>query len=436
MVRPQASFDVRRPRDIFWMITNLPIITGLYLVMRTLWAHYVQAGDARVIRPVLMVRARVCHWVMTIKSPLIAADHCWLLWCEPLSPQLSHLTLVAVQCPVRECGGPLPAESPARARLPGASTVQPGQEPSPLLSSLSVWGWHWPLTLESTLLTTHEPQPMKFSGLPTPAQQPATPATILDRTECRERWVGRQLGQRKLASNQTCHQTSKVLSFSPQNRVYLDSICQTTGFPSTFHFKSQHIMLQEPLPTTLQGFLFNKWPAHYAYRFLFVPQTKLARYWGLRGLGRADTGLGGDTWPHWTQCWTSDQIWVNTGQHKQSFVNENLYEFLCDLSRQAGPASHPAASQVGMWGRDWRINTLLHGYGDTDGVRDSISHCWGDTQPRLGITHPHWAMTYSGGTDSRLQTTHHAITTWELNMVLRLWKGLERASKNTPTTQS
>ena len=31
------------------MITNLPIIAGLYLVMRTLSAHYVQTSDARVI---------------------------------------------------------------------------------------------------------------------------------------------------------------------------------------------------------------------------------------------------------------------------------------------------------------------------------------------------------------------------------------------------
>ena len=155
-------------------------------------------GDGRVISRVLMVRARVCHWLMTIKSPLIWADHCWLL-------SFSALTL-AVQCPVRECG--------ARSRLePGpapaaASTGQPGQEP-PVLSLLTLAtdsGVHTPHS-------THEPQPMKFSGLPTPAQQPATPATILDRTGCRERWVGRQLGQRKLASIVTKLQRFKHICF-------------------------------------------------------------------------------------------------------------------------------------------------------------------------------------------------------------------------------
>lgn len=163
MVRPQASFDARRPRDIFWMITNLPIITGLYLVMRTLTAHYVQTGDAaRVIRPVLMVRALVCHWVMTIKSPLIAADHCWLLWFP-----VPALTL-AVQCPVRECGGPQqPAGSPARARLRPPAQASPARSP-PLLSI-----WHWPLwSPHSSLHTSHSPwnslgcQPLPSSSRP------------------------------------------------------------------------------------------------------------------------------------------------------------------------------------------------------------------------------------------------------------------------------
>ena len=146
-------------------------------------------GDHGVIRWVLMVPGQVCHWVMTIKSPRITSHHCWLV-----SP---HWWLSSVQCWSAE---PAAGSSPARPARPVS--------PLPWAPSLC-----WLPSPHSTLLTTHEPQPMKFSGLPTPAQQPATPATILDRTGCRERWVGRQLEQRKLASIVTKLQRFKHICF-------------------------------------------------------------------------------------------------------------------------------------------------------------------------------------------------------------------------------
>lgn len=149
-------------------------------------------GDGRVISRVLMVRARVCHWLMTIKSPLIWADHCWLL-------SFSALTL-AVQCPVRECG--------ARSRLePGpapatASTGQPGQEP-PVLSLLT----HWPLwSPHSSLYTRATAHEILWAANPCPAAGHPCHYPGQD-------WVPREMSRpttwtEKVGIN--CHQTSKV----------------------------------------------------------------------------------------------------------------------------------------------------------------------------------------------------------------------------------
>ena len=80
-------------------------------------------------------------------------------------------------------------------------------------------------------------------------------------------------------------------------------------------------MLRKPLPTTLQGFLFNKWPAHYAYRFLSLtswPTIEDREDWA--GLHWAP----GLTLREGPKCWTSDLR--ADGQHRttQSFVNQNL----------------------------------------------------------------------------------------------------------------
>lgn len=116
----------------------------------------------RVISRVLMVRARVCHWLMTIKSPLIWADHCWL-WAQLLS---SH-----PGCPVSSAGVRSP--QPARARPgPGHSqhwAARPGA-PSPLSADTLA-------TLESTLLTLHTSHsPWNSLGCqPLPSSRPPLP---------------------------------------------------------------------------------------------------------------------------------------------------------------------------------------------------------------------------------------------------------------------
>ena len=156
-----------------------------------------------------------------------------------------------------------------------------------------------------------------------------------------------------------------------------------------------------------------------------------------RGLGRADTQGHLASLRGRAQCWTSDQIWVNTGQ---SFVNdENLYEFLSGLCRQGGLTP---SSQVGMWrgSRGWRINTLLHGYGGyrqqtADSVRDSISHCRGHSHISDLASPPTLGMTYSGGTD-RAANNPSRYYYMRAKYGPPVMEGLERASKNTPTTQS
>lgn len=162
--------------------------------------------------------------------------------------------------------------------------------------------------------------------------------------------------------------------------------------------------------------------------FLLLWQSWLAIEPERRGLGRADTQGHLASLRGRAQCWTSDQIWVNTGQ---SFVNdENLYEFLSALCRQGGLTP---SSQVGMWrgSRGWRINTLLHGYGGyrQQTASETASRIAGDTlTSQTWHHHPHWAW-HIVAAQTGLQTTHHAITTWELNMVLRLWRGWSEPAK-------
>ena len=130
-------------------------------------------GDGQVIRRVLMVTRSVCHWVITIKSPIIASH-------KLISVDLSPLSLVAVQCPVRECEpGSRAIAEPGPGPGSGCLLGSSGQEP-PAPSRLSV--------------STHEPQPMKFSGPANPCPAAGHPCHYPGQ----ERWVGRQLGQRKL----------------------------------------------------------------------------------------------------------------------------------------------------------------------------------------------------------------------------------------------
>ena len=120
-------------------------------------------GDGQVIRRVLMVTRSVCHWVITIKSPIIASH-------KLISVDLSPLSLVAVQCPVRECepGSRAIAEPGPGPGCSGCLLGRLGRSPQLHLGSVSPH-------------TSHSP--WNSLALPTPAQQPATPATILDRRD-------------------------------------------------------------------------------------------------------------------------------------------------------------------------------------------------------------------------------------------------------------
>ena len=117
-------------------------------------------GDGRVIRRVLMVTVRVCHWVITIKSPLIAAAHCWLV--------SSHWWLASVQCgsvsrsrleiPARAQQRPAlasPARSPSSiSLLPHNSSVSPHTSHSP-----------WNSLGCQPLPSSRPPLPLSWTGL-------------------------------------------------------------------------------------------------------------------------------------------------------------------------------------------------------------------------------------------------------------------------------
>lgn len=110
-------------------------------------------GDGRVIRRVLMVTMRVCHWVITIKSPLIAADHCWLV--------SSHWWLASVQCG---------SVSRSRLEIPARARQRPALG-SPARSPSSISLLPHSLPSVSTRATAHE---ILWAANPCPAATPAT----------------------------------------------------------------------------------------------------------------------------------------------------------------------------------------------------------------------------------------------------------------------
>ena len=163
---------------------------------------------------------------------------------------------------------------------------------------------------------------------------------------------------------------------------------------------------------------------------------KLARYWGPRGQGRAALG----TWPH-SEGGTPvmdirSQIRGNTWQHSHLLIIRTCRNSSLSLLCAGWP--HSLASQVSNVGEcgagaDGSIPcyTVLVETGDTDSVRDSISqHLEGDTL-RLGITLPHWAWHIDTAANN---PSHYDYIRAKYG--LWLWQGLERASKNAPTTQS
>ena len=127
------------------------------------------------------------------------------------------------------------------------------------------------------------------------------------------------------------------------------------------------------------------------------------------------------------------ELMGNTGQHSHLLIRTCRNS---SLSSVPGGWPHSLASQVIVM-LVCAEPGLMDQYPVTRGDRGyrqrQRQHLTprGDTQPRLGITLPHWAwhIDTAANNPSRYYYMRAKYGLW-------LWQGLERASKNAPTTQS
>ena len=164
-----------------------------------------------------------------------------------------------------------------------------------------------PPDVQSSPVSTHEPLPMKFSGLPPPL--PTLPClTILVRTDCRERWVGSQLTTGKCVSP---HFTgSNISSYISLRQWLFEFNLPNRRFPSTASLQK---LINNSLRVDTSENFYKPHKFYVSTEFRGFPSIlKLSTYWGLRtGQGHL-ASLGG------TQVLDSSgghQIWV------KSFVN-------------------------------------------------------------------------------------------------------------------